>query len=67
MRPVEKMRVEMAEITGTNLGRRVAEPAAGDEIARLARTMNATVARLEDAIRRQQRFAPTHHTSCAAR
>ena len=34
----------------------MAEPAAGDEIARLARTMNATLDRLEDAIRRQQRF-----------
>ena len=56
LRPVETMRVEMAGITGTNLGRRVAEPAAGDEIARLARTMNATLDRLEGAIRRQQRF-----------
>ena len=56
LRPVEKMRVQMAEITGTNLGRRVAEPATGDEIDRLARTMNATLDRLEDAIRRQQRF-----------
>lgn len=56
LRPVEKMRVEMAEITGTNLGRRVAEPATGDEIDRLAHTMNETLDRLEGAIRRQQRF-----------
>lgn len=56
LRPVEKMRAEMAEITGANLGRRLAEPATGDEINRLARTMNATLDRLEGAIRRQQRF-----------
>lgn len=56
LRPVEKMRVELAEITGTNLGRRVAEPATGDEIDRLAHTMNETLGRLEGAIRRQQRF-----------
>jgi len=56
LRPVEKMRVELAEITGTNLGRRVAEPATGDEIDRLAHTMNETLERLEGAIRRQQRF-----------
>ncbi len=56
LRPVEKMRIELAEITGTNLGRRVAEPATGDEIDRLAHTMNETLERLEGAIRRQQRF-----------
>jgi signal transduction histidine kinase len=56
LRPVEKMRREMAEITGTNLGRRVAEPATGDEIDRLAHTMNETLDRLEGAIRRQQHF-----------
>ena len=56
LRPVEKMRIELAEITGTNLGRRVAEPATGDEIDRLAHTMNETLDRLEGAIRRQQRF-----------
>jgi signal transduction histidine kinase len=56
LRPVEKMRVEMAEITGTNLGRRVAEPETGDEIDRLAHTMNETLDRLDGAIRRQQQF-----------
>ncbi len=56
LRPVERMRREMADITGTNLGRRVAEPATGDEIDRLAHTMNETLDRLEGAIRRQQRF-----------
>ncbi len=56
LRPVEKMRAEMAGISGTNLGRRVREPATGDEIDRLARTMNETLDRLEEAVRRQQRF-----------
>ena len=56
LRPVERMRLDMAEITGTRLDRRVKEPATGDEIDRLAHTMNATLDRLEDAIRRQQRF-----------
>jgi signal transduction histidine kinase len=54
--PVEKMRAEMAEISGTSLGRRVREPGTGDEIHRLAITMNETLDRLEDALRRQQRF-----------
>jgi signal transduction histidine kinase len=56
LRPVEKIRLELAEITGTNLGRRVVEPATGDEVDRLAHTMNETLDRLEDSIRRQQRF-----------
>ena len=56
LRPVERMRLDMAEITGTRLDRRVKEPATGDEIDRLAHTMNATLDRLEDAIRRQHRF-----------
>ena len=56
LRPVERMRLDMAEITGTSLDRRVQEPKTGDEIDRLAHTMNATLDRLEDAIRRQQRF-----------
>jgi signal transduction histidine kinase len=56
LRPVEKIRLELTEITGTNLGRRVVEPATGDEVDRLAHTMNETLDRLEDSIRRQQRF-----------
>ena len=56
LRPVEKMRIELAEISGVNVGGRVIEPATGDEIDRLARTMNETLDRLDDALRRQQRF-----------
>jgi signal transduction histidine kinase len=56
LRPVDTMRAQMAEITASNLGGRIPEPATGDEIDRLARTMNETLARVEDAVRHQQRF-----------
>ncbi len=57
LRPVEKMRSEMADISGSNPERRIHEPGTGDEIDRLARTMNGTLARLDDALSRQRRFA----------
>ena len=56
LRPVEYLRTELAEISATNLGRRVHRPNTGDEVDRLATTMNDTLDRLEDAVRRQQRF-----------
>ncbi len=57
LRPVEGIRAEMAEITGSgDLSRRVPEPRSGDEIARLARTTNQTLAALEGSIERQHRF-----------
>ena len=56
LRPVEGMRREAAVIGGGDLGRRVPVPAGGDEIARLARTLNAMLDRIETAVRRQQRF-----------
>jgi signal transduction histidine kinase len=56
LRPVDTMRAQMAEISATNLAGRVPEPGTGDEVDRLARTMNETLDRLEDAVRRQQRF-----------
>jgi signal transduction histidine kinase len=56
LRPVEQMRSELAEIGESNLGRRVREPATDDEIDRLARTMNSTLDRLEETVRKQQRF-----------
>ena len=54
--PVERIRREVEEITGERLDRRVPEPAARDEIHRLAHTMNRMLSRLEDARERQQRF-----------
>jgi len=56
LRPVEAIRAEVADIGGSDLDRRVPTPPGDDEIARLARTMNGMLDRLEDAARRQQRF-----------
>jgi signal transduction histidine kinase len=56
LRPVESIRSRMAAINASNLAGRVPEPGNGDEIDRLAHTMNDTLERLEDAVRRQQRF-----------
>ncbi|MEV5332199.1 sensor histidine kinase [Streptomyces werraensis] len=57
LRPVEGIRREMAAITASeDLRRRVPEPATHDEIARLARTTNATLAALETSVERQRRF-----------
>ncbi|WP_233221506.1 sensor histidine kinase [Streptomyces carminius] len=57
LRPVEGIRREMAAIAaGTDLSRRVPEPATGDEIARLARTTNETLTALQAAVERQRRF-----------
>ncbi|MEQ8142630.1 ATP-binding protein [Streptomyces sp. OP7] len=57
LRPVEGIRREMAAITASeDLGRRVPEPATHDEVARLARTTNATLTALEASVERQRRF-----------
>ena len=56
LRPVDAIRAEVDEITATTIHRRVPEPATGDEVARLARTMNAMLDRLEAASRRQREF-----------
>lgn len=56
LRPVEAIRAEVSAITSAELGRRVPEPAGDDEIARLARTMNEMLERLDAASARQQRF-----------
>jgi signal transduction histidine kinase len=56
LRPVEDLRREVATISGSALARRVPQPAGDDEIARLARTMNAMLDRLQAARDRQARF-----------
>ncbi|MFF8098206.1 sensor histidine kinase [Streptomyces sp. NPDC016640] len=57
LRPVEGIRREMAAITASeDLARRVPEPATHDEVARLARTTNETLAALEASVERQRRF-----------
>nr|WP_096215378.1 ATP-binding protein [Streptomyces sp. 2323.1] len=57
LRPVEGIRGEMAAITAsTDLSRRVPVPSSRDEIGRLARTTNETLAALELSVERQRRF-----------
>ena len=58
LRPVEQIRRAVTDITdiAADLTRRVPEPGTDDEIGRLAETMNAMLARLEDAAARQRRF-----------
>jgi signal transduction histidine kinase len=64
LRPVENIRTELASINVRHVGSRVAEPSDYDEISRLARTVNGTLARIEEAKRsaesallRQRQFA----------
>ncbi|MFJ5788098.1 sensor histidine kinase [Streptomyces hydrogenans] len=56
LRPVEAIRRELADITGQSLDRRVPVPPGSDAIAELARTMNATLDRVEAAATRQREF-----------
>jgi signal transduction histidine kinase len=56
LKPVEAIRAEVEAISGSTLDRRVPVPRSGDEVARLAHTMNAMLDRLQDASSRQQRF-----------
>ncbi|WP_141579948.1 cell wall metabolism sensor histidine kinase WalK [Actinomadura sp. WMMA1423] len=55
--PVEAIRAQLAEISATDLSRRVPQPPGQDEIAQLARTANETLDRLERAVARQRQFA----------
>ncbi|HEV8623362.1 MAG TPA: ATP-binding protein [Acidimicrobiia bacterium] len=56
LRPVEAIRGELADISARHLDRRVPESGAGDEVDRLAQTMNAMLDRLEASAERQRRF-----------
>lgn len=56
LRPVESMRVEAEAISADEPGRRLPIPNTGDEIARLGQTLNAMLARIEQAIERERRF-----------
>lgn len=56
LRPVESIRSRVAEISASGHGERVPVPQAEDEIARLARTMNAMLARLDGARTAQVAF-----------
>jgi signal transduction histidine kinase len=56
LRPVEAMRAQTAEISASDLSRRLDVPPTKDALARLARTLNDLLARLDTATRRQRRF-----------
>ncbi|MBF8189698.1 HAMP domain-containing histidine kinase [Nonomuraea sp. K274] len=56
LRPVERIRSELAEITLQDLSRRVPEPGTGDEISDLAATTNHTLDRLQRSAETQRRF-----------
>jgi len=54
--PVEAMRRRVATIDGTAISARVPVPPGGDEIARLAETLNSMLGRLQNAADTQRRF-----------
>ncbi|HVH94685.1 MAG TPA: HAMP domain-containing sensor histidine kinase [Nocardioidaceae bacterium] len=56
LRPVEDIRAEVAAISEEDLERRVPVPDSGDEVSRLAVTMNLMLDRLEAGNRRQREF-----------
>jgi signal transduction histidine kinase len=56
LRPVESIRTEFAEITSHDLHRRVPDPGSGDEVSRLASTMNRTLHQLQRAVLRLGTF-----------
>ncbi|GAA1120543.1 HAMP domain-containing sensor histidine kinase [Kribbella jejuensis] len=56
LRPIERMRAQAAAISQRNLHERLPIPATGDAVARLATTLNDTLARLEAAAEQQRGF-----------
>jgi signal transduction histidine kinase len=56
LRPVERMRSEVAAVTSSRLDQRLAEPGTNDEIGRLASTLNGMLDRLDEAQATQRRF-----------
>ncbi|MDX6245049.1 MAG: hypothetical protein QOE76_2772 [Frankiales bacterium] len=56
LRPVERLRRQAADITVTDLHRRVDVPSGGGELGRLADTLNDLLDRLDDSMARQRRF-----------
>ena len=56
LRPVERLRSQLAGIGGRRIGDRVDVPVTGDELTRLAETMNQMLARLEGAYAAQAGF-----------
>jgi signal transduction histidine kinase len=56
LRPVEDLRARVDAVSASHLDRRLPEPDRPQEIARLARTMNAMLARLQRSAEQQRRF-----------
>ncbi|KPG87724.1 hypothetical protein AEQ27_01670 [Frigoribacterium sp. RIT-PI-h] len=56
LRPVESMRREVDTVTAQNLSHRLPDPGGSDEIARLARTLNGMLDRLDASATAQRRF-----------
>jgi signal transduction histidine kinase len=56
LKPVSAIRAKLADITAHDLHQRVPEPSSRDEIAALARTVNATLDRLQTAVEQHKRF-----------
>ena len=56
LRPVRRITRAMADITASDLHRRVPVPDTHDEIGELSVTVNETLARLESSVERQRRF-----------
>jgi signal transduction histidine kinase len=56
LRPVEVLRRQAADVTATDLHRRLDVPPSRDELGRLATTLNDLLARLESSTRRQREF-----------
>ena len=54
--PVESMRREVDTVTAQSLSHRLPDPGGGDEIARLARTLNGMLDRLDSSATAQRRF-----------
>jgi two-component system, OmpR family, sensor kinase len=56
LRPVETMRLRAAEVSADTPGERLPVPRTGDEIERLAKTLNEMLERLEAALERERDF-----------
>jgi signal transduction histidine kinase len=56
LRPIEAMRRRATEISTSSLDERLPVPAASDEVARLGRTLNEMLERIEDGLARERRF-----------
>lgn len=56
LRPVERLRREAELVSGSDPGQRLPVPGTGDELARLGRSLNGMLERLEDAVTRERRF-----------